>query len=438
VANADAMRRAVAITERERGANPVVVTSACAGVTDELLNCATFCGEGAAEEARAVVGRLVERHLEILHDMDRSPDQATETHLRDTLHELGRLVEGVILLGELTPRTVDVFAGFGERLSSILLRRCFEVGGWRAHLTDSRRFIVTDGVHGSAHPLMEHIEMRAPEHLLPAFNDHEVIVAQGFIGSTVDGITTTIGRGGSDHTGALVGGALGSREIQIWTDVSGILTADPRSVPDARVIAEVTFSEARELAYFGAKVIHPDTILPALKRDIPVVIKNSKQPEDPGTRILPDDADVAPGIHSVTLKRGIALLRLSSPDGTITGAMSLFDTHNVPLQCALVSERHAVVAVERAALSDVLLTALSARCEVEIDRDRTLVALIGVRLRQAQAVLTRPFEALRRHAIPFVAAGASDHSVLLAVPDDDATDVLVRLHAGLFEANPII
>lgn len=433
VADADAIRRAVEVTASVGAARSVVVTSACAGVTNQLLECAALCGAGRCSEARSIVRAIRNRHEAILASLVPAAAETVARHLDSLLVELMRLVEGILLLGELTPRSVDAMVGFGERLSSVLLAAAFNAAAMPAHLADSREFIITDDVHQHASPLMDEIAARAPGSILPQFADHVVVVAQGFIGATTSGVSTTIGRGGSDHTAALLGAALGSREIQIWTDVSGILTADPRRVPRARVVREVTFGEARELAYFGAKVIHPDTILPAVRSNIPVVVRNSMRPADPGTRILPDDSPIAPGIHSITVKANITLLRLAAADCSIVGAMSVFDRFNVVPQCALVSERHALVAVEESAASDLLVNALGEHCMVEVDADRALLALVGSGLRNTPAVLIEPLAALSSTAVPFVAAGASDYSVLIAVSGAEADELLGRIHRELFE-----
>ncbi len=433
VTDADAMRRVVEITARERGCNPVVITSACAGVTDQLLDCAGLCRIGSIDAARGIVREIHRRHHAILDDLiGGDPHCWARSQLGALLDELSRLVEGVALLGELTPRTVDAFASFGERLSSALLVEAFARAGWRAHLGDSRRCIRTDDQHCNARPVIEQIERLAPCELLDPFEKCDVVVAQGFIGSTPEGICTTIGRGGSDHTAALVGAALGSREIQIWTDVSGILTADPRIVPDARVVAAVSFSEARELASFGAKVIHPDTILPAVRRAIPVVIRNSRSADDPGTRILADDAPLSPGLHSITMTRAVSIVHLSSDEDALAGALATFEAYGVPIRCAVVADRQASAVIESNRLEGMLLAALSTRVAVDVEHGQALIAMVGSGLRGASAVLAGPLSALRSIAVPFVAAGGSDHSVLLTVGEDAAEDVIRTLHAAVF------
>ncbi len=437
VRDADAMRRVVSIVEAERGRSPVVVTSACAGITDALLHCARLSGERRLDEALDLATGICTRHRAILDELNSNAEK-TRSDLDTLLGEIERLVHGVLLLGELSPRTVDLFASYGERLSSLLLAEAFRTAGWRAALADSRRFIITDACHTDAKPRMGEIDLYAPAVLLPLLGEHDVVVAQGFIGSTTDGITTTIGRGGSDHTGALIGGALHAREIQIWTDVSGILTADPRVVPAARTVPEVTFTEARELAFFGAKVIHPDTILPAVGRDVPVVIKNSMRPDDPGTRILPDGSPVAPGIHSITVRKGMTLLRLSPGNpregiSSVEQALVLFAEHNVPILCAQLAESRAVVTIPSDLFHDILRVALESICRVEVEQESALLCMTGAALRHASAALSEPLAALDGFPVGFVAAGSSEHILLVGVPENRCAEALVAVHERLFE-----
>ena len=436
VRNADAMRRVVAITEAERGRCPVVVTSACSGVTDLLLACARAAGEARLDDALAAVAELRARHAAI-HQELAPHDDASREALNALLDEIEQLVHGVVMLGELSARTTDAFASYGERLSSILLAEAFRAAGWRAALADSRSFIITDDTFTEARPNLEAIDMAAGLHLRPLFDGCEVVVAQGFIGSTPAGITTTIGRGGSDHTGALVGAALGAREIQIWTDVSGILTADPRSVPSARVVPTVTFTEARELAYFGAKVIHPDTILPAVERNIPVVIKNSMQPADAGTRIVPDGTPVSPGVHSITVQRGMTLLRLSPRDARqgpapVQRAIASFAAHEITLHCALFAETRALAAVRASELDDLLMAALEAECTVAAEHGLAILGLTGSELQSAATEIASAIAALEGIPLVFTSIGTSDHLLLIGVPESHATAALVAMHARLF------
>ncbi|MCE7934102.1 MAG: aspartate kinase [Chlorobi bacterium CHB2] len=438
VKDAQAMRRVVAIVERERGNHPVVVTSACAGVTDLLLATAQSCGAGDLHGALQRVHQLRQRHLEILHDLGLPAEHSCQTVLTRLLDEVEQLARGVVLLGELTPRTLDAFASYGERLSSQLLGDAFRAAGWHTAVADSRQFIITDANFVNARPLMPQIDAAVAKRLVPLVQGHDVVVAQGVVGATLDGVTTTIGRGGSDHTGALVGAALHATEIQIWTDVSGILTADPRAVPQAQVVPHVTFTEARELAWFGAKVIHPDTIVPAVERAIPVVIKNSIRPDDAGTRILPDGSPISPGIHSITMKRGMLSVMVGPRDPRATSlgfqkALGVFAAHGLPIQCAAIAEARGIITVEAAGFNDLILAGLEANYVVELMPEMAVICMIGAGLRGQPGALSRPLAALGEIPIGFVVAGSSDHIILLGVADHHAAEALQKTHHMLFE-----
>jgi len=448
VQDAAAMRNVVSIVRDElqrmhtarpeRTLFPVVVASACAGVTDELLACARAVGNGNAARAHAIGSELRRRHHEVLHDIGGNDVARAAAELDALVDELEQVIEGVALLEELTPRSLDLFASFGERLSTMLLARAFNTAGMRAALLDSRRVVITDNRHTEARPLMDEIDLRLSRCLLEVVDRHDVIVAQGFIGATLEGATTTIGRGGSDHTGALFGAALGADEIQIWTDVSGILTADPRLVPDARVVEEVTFSEARELALFGAKVLHPDTILPAISRNVPVVVRNSMRPEDAGTRILPDDAPVAQGVHSISARTGMVLLRLTpraetGSHGPATAPLVL-SRHTVPLLLFQLIEGVGLAAVPADAFDDIVLADLEESCHVEPRMGVALLCLCGASMDDKPAGLAEAIDALRGLSLPLAASGPSKHVQLLAVDASEVAEAVAAVHGRLFTA----
>lgn len=440
VQDAVAMNRVVRIVRDAGGRSPVVVASACAGVTNALVECVGWCESLNEKEALRIVDELEARHHAILNDIcpAGSPDSCA-AHIDALIDELRRIVRGVMLLGETTPRTSDTILSFGERLSTPLLTAAFREAGINAALADSRDFIRTDGAHGAAKPVMEEIERLVATTLRPLCADHDVVIAQGFIGSTRDGATTTIGRGGSDFSAALVGAGIGAPEIQIWTDVDGIMTADPRLVPDARPVRQMTFTEARELAYFGAKVIHPDTILPAVAKNIPVVIRNSMAPEEPGTTIYPDGFDVPPGIHSLTAKRALVLVELATSDPgegkkIIDTAMGTFARYDVPIECAVIAEARASVVVAASHWNDRLRAALESVCDVTMRKEIALLCLIGSGFRETPALLSGSLAALGSISIRLVAAGSSNHIILAALDERHVDAALVAVHGAVFGA----
>ena len=438
VQDAEAMRRIPEIVRLNGGDRPVVVTSACAGVTNELVACAAACRRGDEAEALRIVEAIALRHRALLQELDPTAPSDDDARIIDMLiDELRRLVRGTTLLGETTPRTVDAILSLGERLSSPLLVRALREAGLSAVCADSRTFVITDNEHGCALPLMEEIAARATPAIDALLESADVVVTQGFVAGTRDGVTTTLGRGGSDYSAALIGAALDAAEIQIWTDVDGIMTADPRIVPDARAVPEMTFSEARELAEFGAKVIHPDTMRPAIARNIPVVIRNSHRPSAAGTRLLPDETPIPAGFHSITVMTGLALIELVAP--TVTGkkrrveeAIAIFSARGVAIECAVLAESKASIMIRSERWDDGLALALKSICSVSLRDAMALICLAGTGLRSTPALLSEPLRALTAHPIALVCGGSSDHIVLFGVAESSVAEGLIALHGGLF------
>jgi aspartate kinase len=307
VENAAAIRRVVGIVREQHFGSCVVVVSALAGVTDRLLSLGEAAARGRVDEAVQIVESLRNRHLQLACEL--VPD-ASRVHLWQWMEaefgELGTLAQGVAALGEFSPRVVDRVLAFGEVLSSRLVAEVFDAEGVKSAWIDSRQCIVTDNTHTCARPLHAETERQLRLIVGPVLEGGKIAVLGGFVGATCDGVPTTLGRGGSDLSAALVGAELGAQRIEIWTDVDGIMTADPRLCPEARVIPEISFELASELAHFGAKVLHPATLIPAMSKKIPVYVRNSHQPKKPGTRILSEDGLEAGSVSAITVKKGIA------------------------------------------------------------------------------------------------------------------------------------
>src|SRR5215469_6950729 len=300
VESAEAIERVTGIVKSRLNRKPVVVVSAMGKTTNRLLKIADLAVSGQREEALRELFALRDFHLRE-SNMERTIDE----HFQ----ELSELVKGLAALGELTPRSIDAISSFGERLSSRIVTNYFQHHGLNAVHVDSRKLIVTDHRYSQAAPLYEETYRRLAE-CIPQLARNQVVVMGGFIGSTEEGVTTTLGRGGSDFTAAIVGAGIDAEEIQIWTDVDGMLTADPTVFPGGRRVRVISFNEAAELAYFGAKVLHPATVLPAIERNIPVLILNSRRPQVEGTRII---ADVIPSsniVKSIACKKKITVLNI--------------------------------------------------------------------------------------------------------------------------------
>ncbi len=311
VEDAQAMQRTAGIVRgrRERGLEAAVVVSAMAKVTDLLLSAASAAGRGDKAGALAIGARLRHRHIDTSTAL-LEPERFNR--LQVTLHQefdaLDDLLRGIAAVGELTPRTNDLVLSFGERLSSRIIAEAFEQHGLQGAHVDARSCIVTDASYGKAVPQEGAIEARLAAIVLPLIDAGKTPVIGGFIGATAEGITTTLGRGGSDYTAALVGGGMHAGAIEIWTDVNGIMTTDPRICQDALRVKTISFEEAAELAYFGAKVLHPATILPAVQKSIPVWVLNSRNPENEGTKITAMAAKCASPFKSIAAKKKLTII----------------------------------------------------------------------------------------------------------------------------------
>src|SRR5882757_1081082 len=302
VESALALERVTGIVKSRLDRKPVVVVSAMGKTTNRLLKIANLAVTGQRDEALRELVSLRDYHLR---------ESGMERTVEEHFQELTELVKGLAVLGELTPRSIDAISSFGERLSSLIVTNYFKRHGLNAAHVDSRKVIVTDRRHTQAIPLFEQTNARLAA-AVPPLTQHHVVVMGGFIAATEDGVTTTLGRGGSDFTASIVGAGIAAEEIQIWTDVDGMLTADPTICPDAHRVKMISFTEAAELAYFGAKVLHPATVLPAIERNIPVLILNSRRPEVDGTRIMSESVPCTNSAKSIACKKNIALVNIHS------------------------------------------------------------------------------------------------------------------------------
>src|SRR5260370_33724215 len=339
VEDAEAMERAAAIVRgrRERGLGAVVVVWAMAKVTDQLLAAAAAAGRGDRAGALAISARLRNRHIDTAADLLKTePLLVLRVTLDQEFDALDDLLRGIAAVGELTPRTNDLVVSFGERLSSRMVAGAFAQRGLNGVHVDARTCIITDAHYGKAAAQETAIEQKLQSLVLPLVQAGQTPVMGGFIGSTIDGVTTTLGRGGSDYTAALVGGGLHAGAIEIWTDVNGIMTTDPRICADALRVKTISFEEAAELAYFGAKVLHPATILPAVQKSIPVFVLNSRNAENEGTKITAVAPKCASPFKSIAAKKKLTIIdivasRMLMSHGYLKAVFDVFDN----LECAI-------------------------------------------------------------------------------------------------------
>ena len=453
VEDANAINRLAEIVSTRADRAPVVVVSAMARVTDALLAAASAAKDRQFDEAFAVINGLRERHVAAARELlaqraesltTRHTLESVERRIEDLFAELENLVRSVATLGELTRRSQDAIVSFGERLSSLIVARTLEARGIASELVDSRLFIITDDNFTAASPDIEQTELRTRDVLAPIIENGRVPVAQGFIGSTPEGATTTIGRGGSDYTAAIIGAALGAGAIEIWTDVDGLLTADPRVVRDARRIRVISFDEAAELSYFGAKVLHPSTVLPAVKRGIPVHIYNTFNPDCEGTLIVASPRPTSNLIKSIAFKRGVTIVNVSSTRmllayGFLRAIFDVFERHKTSVDVVTTSEVSISMTLDNTERLEAIGRDLEGIGEVTVERSKAIVCVVGDNLKFTPGFAARLFRAIQDTNVNMISQGASEINVTFVIDESEVDRVARLLHEEFFaEVDPEI
>ena len=423
---------------RERGLEAVVVVSAMAKVTDLLLSAASAAGRGDKAGALAIGARLRHRHIDTATAL---LEAERFVRLQQALHHefdsLDDLLRGIAAVGELTPRTNDLVVSFGERLSSRMIAEAFDQHGLRGAHVDARSCIVTDATYGRAVPQESAIEERLHAIVLPLVEAGKTPVIGGFIEATVDGITTTLGRGGSDYTAALVGGGMHAGAIEIWTDVDGIMTTDPRICPDALRVKTISFEEAAELAYFGAKVLHPATILPAVQKSIPVWVLNSRNPENEGTRITAMSAKCSSPFKSIAAKKKLTIIdvvasRMLMTHGYLKAVFDVFDKYKCAIDMVSTSEVSISVTVDSNQQLPEICAELAKMADVKMEGHKALVCLVGEDIRGHNGIAGQVFSAIRHVNVRMISQGASEINMSFMIDEEDVEEAVRSLHAHFF------
>lgn len=437
VADAVAIRRLTSIIEARTDLRPLVVVSALSGVTDALLALETAVHSGSEDALLAGVHDIVRRHESVAAELP-GAEQAIEAVRDDAAALLGTLTEA--LGRRLRPAELDHLVGHGELWSSRLVAGALDGTGLRSAWLDIRAIMVTDDRFGRATPYVQVINTRARDCLLPMLEDGVVPVTQGFIGATPDGVPTTLGRGGSDFTAALLGAALKAERVEIWTDVDGLMTADPRIVPSARTLSAASYEEAAELATFGAKVLHPATAMPLVREGIPIVVLNSRRPESRGTLIEPAAELERLGdspIRSISWKRGITVINVRAPRmlgayGFLRAMFEVFERHEVVVDVLASGEVSVSLTVEDRARLEPVIRELSELGEVWTDDDRAIVSVVGIGLRTTPGLASRIFRAVPPANVEVISQGASAINMTFVVREEDGPGVVRRLHQEFF------
>lgn len=435
VQNATMIDRAIDITYNRINDAPILVASAMSKITDTLIKLSAAAADGDGETAIALLEEIMKRHTGVAKEF------LTGSHLEEAAkrldsykQELYSLVKGVTLLKECSKRTLDTILAFGELLSTTLIAYRAKERGIQTELLDSRLFIRTDDNFSNATPLMKEIRKLARKHVKPV--PGKLMICQGFIGSTADGVTTTLGRGGSDYSATLIGAALAASSVEIWTDVDGIMTTDPRVIPSARSIPEISYQEAAELAYFGAKVVHPSSIQPAIEQKIPVWVKNTHNPDHPGTVILSDVE--SRGLRAIATKKSITLInvvssRMLNAYGFLNKIFFIFGKYRTPVDLIATSEVSVTMSVDNTSRLREITHELGQYGEVDVRRNRAILCLVGKNIWEEGEWFIRAFTALRSIPVKLISYGGSHINLSLVVEEENCEEAIRCLHREFFE-----
>ncbi len=434
-----AIRRLIGIVQSRLSAQVVVVVSALARVTDQLLEAGNAAAKGHLGSALATVRDIYVRHEELADSLvDGSAHRALDRELRGEFRTLESLLHSLEGSRQLDLRAQDQLLGFGECFSSRLVKEALCEAGISAAHVDARTCIVTDARHGQASPVWDATNQQVRDTLAPLLESGRVAVLGGFIASTSDGVPTTLGRGGSDFSAAIVGAALCASRVEIWTDVDGIMTTDPKLCSDARVIRKMSFDEAAELAHFGAKVLHPATLAPAVRENIPVYVLNSKRPEGEGTEIAAR-AGAGNVVHAITAKRKVAAVEIESERGVdselLRAVYAVFDAHSCAVDVMAMSPGRMSLLVSSTGALPGIAADLEGVAKVRWENHKALVCLVGKNIRRQPDVASRALPAVADMDVRVMCQGASDRTISFLAEESNVEELVQRLHA-LFFAKP--
>ncbi len=439
--------------QSERWDNLVIVVSAMSGVTNTLLQCAQAIAQGDQDTYAQLIDELHIKHLQTIEGLIVDPNerQPLIEVVERLFQDLTNICASAYVLGEVTPRGLDAIYSFGERISAQIFSGLLRQKGLKCQPIDATQLIVTDSSFQNAHPIMESTRENVTRNLVPLLAQGNVAVVTGFIAATEQGVTITLGRGGSDYTAAILGDALDADEVWTWTDVNGVLSADPRIVPDAQVIPELSFNEVGEMAYFGAKVLHPKTIRPIVERNIPLWVKNTFNPASPGTRISQDPPSIPGKITAITTIRDLSIITVAGrgmlgvPGIAARTFTAVAHQNTSVLMISQSSSEQSICFVIPTENSQSVIEALQEEMALELfrkDIDRVwavdnlvILSVIGAGMRETPGVSARIFGALGRAGINVVAIaqGSSEFSISMVVAAEDADRAVRQIHHDVIE-----
>ena len=442
VANFEAITRTIFIIGSKLDQKPVVVVSALSKITDLLYKIAESAAAQDSAQTKELLAQLRERHVNLTRELlEQSPmlmEQAL-ARVNEICDELDQLANAICAVGELSDRNKAIIISNGELLSSTIICYTMNAKGIRTNFIDARKMMVTNDSYLKGEPIVDEIAARVPGIVAEAYEGMNAVITQGFIASNMAGEQTVLGRGGSDYSASLIGMAVDAERIEIWTDVDGVRTADPRKVKNTKYLEKISFEEAAEMAHFGAKVLHPLTIEPAVKKNIPLYVLNSMNPSGKGTAILRNEL-IEDGVKSVSFKENIKVINIFSmkminTSGFLRRVFEIFSDSKVSVDLISTSEANISVTVDASEKIDAVVEQLSEFCDVIVDDDKAQVSVIGKNIVRLNGMLKKTFAPLKRCNVYMISQGASFVNISFVVDREELTEVVQDLHDHLFD-NP--
>ena len=439
VANFEAITRTIFIIGGKLDQKPVVVVSALSKVTDLLYRISDAAAAGNETETKDLLSQLRQRHVDLAAELLSQSvlkDEAV-ANVNSICDSLDSIAMAVCSLGELSDRNKAIIISKGEYLSSTIIAHAMNSKGIRTKWIDARDMMVTNKSYLKAEPDMSAIVERVPGVVSQAYEGVDAVITQGFVGVTADGEPTVLGRGGSDYSASLIGLAIDAERIEIWTDVDGVRTADPRSVKNTKYLEKISFEEAAEMAHFGAKVLHPLTIEPAVKKNIPIYVLNSMNPSGKGTAILRNEL-IEDGVKSVSFKENIKVInifstRMINTSGFLRRVFEIFSESKVSVDLISTSEANISVTVDAAQNIDSVVAQLSEFADVIVDDDKSQVSVIGKNIVRLNGMLKKTFTPLKKCNVYMISQGASFVNISFVVDREELAEVVQDLHDHLFD-----
>jgi aspartate kinase len=440
VANFEAITRTISIVESKLSEKPIVVVSALSKVTDLLYKIADTAAIGNKPQVDELISDLRDRHIstasELLANDDKTREEALSA-VNKLIDDLASFVSAVCALGELTNRSKARIISTGEYLSSTIIYFTMNSKGIKTGFVNARDLMVTTDDHLKGEPINEEIIAKAPIVISKAYKGNQAVITQGFVSVTRSGEPAVLGRGGSDYSASLIGMAVDAKRIEIWTDVDGVRTCDPRKVSNTQSIEQISFEEAAEMAHFGAKVLHPLTMEPAIGKNIPIYVLNSMNPHGKGTVILRDEY-IEDGVKALSFKQNIRLVnifstRMINTPGFLNKTFEIFGRHNVSVDFISTSEANISLTMEAGQNIETVIKELSAFATVKVEDDKSQISIIGKNITKINGMACDILNTLKEYRIYMISQGATDVNISFVVDRADLDNIINATHKHLFE-----